>query len=157
MGWLSGTPKWYDKTSYDFRPDTELTQELEALRVKLNISHDDFGNAYMKCWWHHEAGMRMTYLTVKQMYKNSAAYKAYGEKALIAAAFVPAAQNKIGLWFKDNDEIINLSANLSSIDDAVKIMKERYYKFFSILPPEVKNVINQIEKIMEDNFRMKNR
>jgi hypothetical protein len=155
MGWLSGTPKWCDKVTKDLRPDNELTQKLEALRVNLNIPHEFFADAYSRCWFHHEARMRMVYQTIKETQKDSESYKAYGEKVFVAAAFAPVAQNKIGLWFKDQNEIENITMKLNSIDDAIKIIKERYFECFSMLPAELKDLLDKIEQIMENNLRSK--
>ena len=49
MGWLSGTPKWFDKIPADFRPDERQMERLEKLRKSILAEHDFFYTAYMNC------------------------------------------------------------------------------------------------------------
>jgi len=58
MGWLSGTPNWFDKIQADLRPDESQMVRLEKLRKSIRADHNSFYVAYMNCeviirkiWW----------------------------------------------------------------------------------------------------------
>jgi len=73
MGWLSGTPKWYEKVieMVNVLPDAYILDKhsinrLEDIRRSYNLSHDDFAEIYMGC----KTVTRKVNLTVYDKIKN---------------------------------------------------------------------------------------
>lgn len=147
MGWLSGTPNWFDKVKRKWPkniPAPQVMDELERLRLGRGVSHDDFAMIYMWCWWHNEVAIRTTYIMGKRMYPQS------DERSVVVGCFIPLAKAKIGFWYKDQEELIRVSLELYALEDVINELKRRHQLCAdSFLTAENKHLMGAIEMILE--------
>ena len=149
MGWFSGTPKWFDKVRREWPdniPAPQVSDELERLRLARDVSHDDFAMIYMWCWWHNEVALRVSYVMLKR------AKPGVDEKDYIATVFASLATKKIGLWYRDQEEIVQTFLKLESLEDVINELHRKHRSWAdSFLTAGHKHLMGAIEIILEKN------
>jgi hypothetical protein len=71
------------------------------------------------------------------------------ERDIVASVFAPLATNKIDLWYRDQEEIVQTVLKLKSLEDVIVELRKRHQSWIAVLSSSRQLLVKNIEAILE--------